>query len=182
MRLETINQMKHSPIRNYGGIPGLTSWLISSPGAQGCVRLMECSRTHQEPITPHSHRFDFECLVLAGNVQNIIWEPASISSIGDDEYQSTVLRYSGAPGEYEKESATNGWWHIKKYTYQCGDAYRMKADEVHSIFFGRGASVLFFEGPKVSDSSIILEPVVDGEVVPTFKVEPWMFKRGGVQS
>jgi hypothetical protein len=53
----------------------------------------------------------------------------------------------------------------------------MTADEIHSIFFGRDTSVLFFEGPNVSDTSIILEPVVDGETIPTFKVEPWAFKR-----
>jgi hypothetical protein len=53
----------------------------------------------------------------------------------------------------------------------------MTADQVHSIFFSRGAIVLFFEGSKESDTSIILEPFVNNEIVPTFKVEPWMFKK-----
>lgn len=53
----------------------------------------------------------------------------------------------------------------------------MLASEVHSIHFSRGAQVLFFEGPTVADTSIILEPNVDGETIPTFRVEPWMFKR-----
>jgi hypothetical protein len=28
----------------------------------------------------------------------------------------------------------------------------------------------------VANESIILEPVVDDDAVPTFRVEPWMFK------
>ncbi len=39
-----LDAMKHSPIGNYGGIPGVTSWLVGQPSDQGLVRLMECSR------------------------------------------------------------------------------------------------------------------------------------------
>jgi hypothetical protein len=167
-----LQSMKHSPIQNYGGIPGLTSWLIGAPSEQGLVRLMECSREHQEPIIPHSHRFDFHCVVLAGFVRNIIWEPC----VKGDEFQASVLTYSGEPGKYRKTACASQLWAATTRAYAAGDEYGMTADQVHSIFFSRGASVLFFEGPKVSDTSIILEPVVDGEVIPTFKVEPWMFK------
>lgn len=172
--LKFIETMKHSPVSNYGGIPGVTSWLIGEPGKHGLVRLMECSRDHQEPITPHSHRFDFHCMVLAGSVRNLIW----LESVRGDEFRSTTLRYGGEVGKYERETGGVKRWAICTKNYQAGDEYGMKSNEVHSIFFAKGTSVLFFEGPQVSDSSIILEPFVDGEALPTFKVEPWMFKRG----
>jgi len=172
---EFLKCMKHSPIQNYGGIPGITSWLIGEPSKWGIVRLMESSRDHQEPVIPHSHRFDFHCIVLAGTVRNIIWE----ASPRGDEFQASILTYAGAPGQYRKTSGEISRWTTVTREYTAGEEYGMSAEQVHSIFFSRGASVLFFEGPTAHDSSIILEPVVDGEVVPTFKVEPWMFKKKG---
>lgn len=170
-----LESMKHSPVRNYGGIPGLTSWLIGEPSARGLVRLLECSRTHFEPIVPHSHRFDFECRVLRGKVRNIVWE---LDEKGD-EYQATNLRYAGAPGKYEKSFAGRDRWSFRTDTYHEDCTYAMEASEIHSIFFERGTSILFFEGPQIMNDSIILEPVVDGTNILTFKVEPWMFQREG---
>ena len=168
-----LDCMKHSPVRNYGGIPGLTSWLIGEPGPRGLVRLMECSRDHFEPIVPHSHRFDFECRVLRGKVRNIIWEPDA----NGDEYEATTLKYAGAPGCYEKTQGGRTRWSYRTETFHEDHTYSMTADEVHSIFFARGTVVLFFEAAPTTDTSIILQPVVDGGMVPTFKVEPWMFDR-----
>jgi hypothetical protein len=173
--LDCLDAMKHSPVANYGGIPGLTSWLVGEPSASGLVRLMECSRDHQEPIIPHSHRFDFHCRVLSGSVRNLIWEKTHPGA--GDAFQVSALEYAGAMGRYQRVAGEVGNWAMHCNRHQAGEEYSMKADEVHSIFFARGTVVLFFEGPKVSDSSIILQPFVDGEAVPTFKVEPWMFKR-----
>lgn len=173
--LAFLEQMKHSPVHNYGGIPGLTSWLIGAPSEHGMVRLMKSFRTHQEPIVPHSHRFHFHCQVLAGRVRNIIWEPDACG----DEYEATELLYSGAPGKYERGDSARKRWGMFTNVYAEGQEYSMRATEVHSIFFDRDTSVLFFEGPAVSDRSIILQPVVRGEVIPTFRVEDWMFKKGG---
>lgn len=178
-QLEFLQSMKHSPVRNYGGIPGLTSWLIGAPSPEGLVRLMECSRDHQEPIVPHSHRFDFHCHVLAGQVRNLIWTQQPVHG---DEFQLSELIYGGKIGKYRCNAGFIERWSISSSTYREGGEYSMKADEVHSIFFSRGAAVLFFEGPTISETSIILEPFVDGEVVPTFKVESWMFKRDEVRS
>jgi hypothetical protein len=171
-----IDRMKHSPVHNYGGIPGITSWLIGAPGPNGLVRLLECSRDHFEPVVPHSHRFDFECRVLSGTVRNIIWT----TDMEGDEYRTTSLRYAGAPGQYDKMDLGITRWAFQTKTYCEGDTYSMHWDEVHSIFFSRGTSVLFFEAAPETDRSIILQPVVDGETIPTFKVEDWMFKKGGV--
>jgi len=173
--LPFVQKMKHSPVRNYGGIPGLTSWLLGAAGPYGLVRLMECSRDHQEPIVPHSHRFDFHCVVLDGQVRNLIWERDCLG----DEFQETELHYSGEPGEYLQEAGDTAKWSRRVSSYTAGDEYFMTANQVHSIFFSRETSVLFFEAPATSDVSIILQPVVDGVVVPTFKVEDWMFQKGG---
>lgn len=177
--LNFVECMKHSPVKNYG-IPGLTSWLIGAPSEAGCVRLFECSRDHQEPITPHSHRFDFFCMVLAGEVKNIIWEKRKYwdTVIGvDDLYQASELEYMGDIGQYEKRADGAAQFRRTPTTYKAGENYSMKRDQIHSIFFSAGTKVLFFEGPQRSTSSEILEPFVDGELVPTFKVEPWMFKK-----
>jgi hypothetical protein len=168
-----VRTMKHSPIHNYGGIPGLTSWLVGGQSENGLIRLMECSREHHEPIIPHSHRFDFHCVVLAGQVTNIIWERVGRG----DAYQESALAYGGEPGVYNlvPEGVSN--WATTSTTYSIGDVYEMAAEQVHSIYFGRQSSVLFFEGPRRADASLILQPFVDGEVVPTFEVKPWAFKR-----
>ncbi len=164
----------HSPLKNYA-IPGLTSYLIGNPGPAGTVRLFHSSRLHQEPITPHSHRFDFTCVVLKGEVTNRVW--SSASSQTGDLFQTTRLNYKGEPGKYEAEPLGQGYKSFADYVYHEGHTYSMKAEEIHSIYFGKNTEVLFFEGPSIRDYTVILEPVAYGEVVPTFKVEPWMFKK-----
>lgn len=168
--------MAHSPVRNYA-IPGLTSSLIGLPSPSGTMRLFQCEREHQEPITPHSHRFDFQCWVLRGSVRNRIWSKTYESNPKGDLFQKTRLIYGGEIGIYSTEPQDVGTWVYDDAEFVAGQCYSMRAHEVHSIFFSRGALVLFFEGATKVDSSVILEPYVDGEVVPTFKVEPWMFKK-----
>lgn len=174
--VKTLLKMAHSPVKNYA-IPGLTSSLIGGLSERGVVRIFQNERDHQESITPHSHRFDFMCWVLRGYVINRVWKSASTFAADADEYQKTILRYSGEIGCYEKEVSEIGKWGYVDTEYSEGHCYHMKADEIHSIQFSRGAIVLFFEGATASDTSVVLEPVVDGETVPTFKVEPWMFKK-----
>lgn len=179
MNLDILLVMKHSPIHNYGGIPGLTSWLIGAPHpTKGTVRLLECERNHQEPITPHSHRFDFHCVVLTGIVTNIVWTLEEKETTENDLYERALLLYKGAPGQYEMSKRGQAYYSSHATTYWPGMTYSMEANDIHSIFFTKGTSVLFFEGPQTMDSSVILRPVVDGETIPTFKVEDWMFRRG----
>lgn len=169
-----LNCMKHSPIANYAGIPGLTSWLIGEPHPErGLVRLFECSRQHYEAITPHSHRFDFHCEVLSGVVMNVVWTPDA----SGDLYQETKAIYAGQPGKYRREPGGIRTWKQAQKEYRTGDSYAMTSAAVHSIYFSRGARVLFFEGPAKSDYSIILEPVVDGDVITTFATPSWAFKK-----
>lgn len=167
-----LESMKHSPRHNYV-IPGLTSWLISDPSPHGCVRMFECSRDHEEPILPHTHRFNFSCIVLNGKVRNRIWSPNALG----DEYQVSEVTYEGIMGQHQKFPQHIGKFLFMEREYREDDEYEMSSGEYHSIYFRKGTKVLFFEGPSDPDEkSLILEPVVDGEVIPLFRTDPWMFR------
>lgn len=176
IQLEHIRSMAHSALHNYA-IPGLTSSLLGGAIRGGTVRLFECSRQHHESIIPHNHRFDFQCLVLAGRVKNTTWLPAEDDDEGD-EYAESVLTYEGEPGHYAIAARQVRRYQSMEEIHHAGQWYGMRAQEIHSIHFDRGTSVLFFEGPTISDTTTILEPFVNGERVPTFKVEDWMFQKG----
>ncbi len=167
--------MSNSPVHQYV-LPGLTSSLIGGP-QHGTVRLLSSERETREWVTPHSHRFDFACIVLYGMVTNTLftrcedqgeeWAPAemvpTLNTKGLGDYQlrrhSETVRYRETVDEY-----------------RTGESYSMKADEIHAIRFSKGAVVLLFEGPETTRQSLILEPVSNGRRVETFQVAEWMFE------
>jgi len=163
--------MKSSTVRNYV-IAGLDSSLLE----HGKVRYFENSRDHQDSITPHTHRFDFTCLVLEGSVTNRIWHPAS--DHGDsDLFMVSALDYTGKIGEHQVW-ATNPepeWFDYTDYEYLAGECYSMTHSQFHSIKFSKGAKVLFFEGPQITNTSYIIEPYVNGVVIPTYQKLDYMF-------
>ena len=171
--LGMLRKMQRGMVRNYV-VPGLTSWLIGAKHDGGCVRMFHSQREHQEPITPHSHRFDFQCLVLSGRVRNRKW--TRVYDPRADLYGASILRCN-AMGDYEKVYDHKDRYAFADEIFSAGEWYSMRAEEIHSIYFGSQTEVLFFEGPKKTDMSVILEPYVDGCVVPTFEVRPWMFRR-----
>jgi len=171
--IKHLVSMRHSPLRNYI-VPGLTSWLIMDNGTAGKIRLFESSRNQQEFITPHSHRFDFSACVIRGHVHNTLWTP---SEQFGDEYVVTNSTYLGQPGEYEKQSKVVARFVDSTICYDDGEWYSMKHNEIHSIKFSRDAVVLFFENRAITTTTQVLEPFVNGQHVPTMKVEPWMFKK-----
>ena len=172
--IEELLKKAYSPLKNYI-IPGLTSSLITAPSKDGCIRLFESSREHQEQLTPHSHRFDFRCYVVKGWVTNIIWNKEFLASQGD-RFRSSALTYQGEAGKYKTVAGESGYWSPSKSTYNAGEFYSMHYHQIHSIQFSRNAQVLFFEGKTETDESVILEPDVDGLVIKTMKTEKWMFK------
>lgn len=173
---DQLEIMAHKTLVNYA-IPGLRSSLIGGP-AHGTVRLFHCERNHVEPIIPHSHRFDFACLVLEGKVRNRLWGPWGVE--GKAKYMKSALFYNGAPGDYELRDGIVDTYGYMDTIFGPGDIYMMTSDEIHSIYFSEGAKVLLFEGPSKAASTVILQPVLkNGMVVPTFKVEDWMFMREG---
>ena len=173
--IENILAMTGSKVLNYG-IAGVDSSLVN----KGLVRVFECSREHQEAVTPHSHKFDFSCLVLEGKVRNRIWTELPTTSAFDDEgdlFMVSDLKYLGDMGKYEKTPNS-----VSKFTYDddiytAGDWYSMTYDQIHSIYFGRNTKVLFFEGETITNDTIILDPYVNGKHVPTFDIKPWMFEK-----
>ena len=177
--IDMLMHMAHSPRSNYI-VPGLTSWLIGTPHPdKGCVRLFHCSRNHQENIVPHSHRFDFQCVVLKGTVWNIEW---GIDETGDEFYMST-LRTGSDIGTYTHDARSKMVERFRPFPARHGEGetYSMEHNQIHSIEFERDTYVLFFEGPKKTDETTVLEPYVDGARIPTFKVDPWMFLKGNTQ-
>ena len=168
--LDFAEAMKSDPVRNYV-IAGLDSYLLGGSS----IRYFECSRDHQDSITPHSHRFDFACIVLSGHVRNRIWEPSSDSR--GDCFQSSSLVYQGAIGEHNILPISAGYWRFTEVEYWPGDSYSMTSEQIHSIHFSRGAKVLFLEGPQRTNESLIIEPVVNGEVIRTYFKLHYMFQR-----
>lgn len=167
--IDNILKMTSSKVLNYG-IAGVDSSLVT----KGLVRIFECSRYHQEAVTPHSHKFDFSCLVLAGEVVNRVWKKDKLLG---DKFQVSELKYLGEMGKYHKTPIYTESFSFKDSTYTVGDWYSMKAEEIHSIFFSRGAKVLFFEGETLTDTTLILDPYVNGSHVETFDIKPWMFEK-----
>ncbi len=169
-------------IRNYV-LPGLTSYLLAESADGSKVRVLHSEIEQHEAVTPHSHRFDFECFVLRGSVTQTLWIEETEPWEDGDLYLRSTLSYGGAPGSYEvaRESQPTRW-RTSAATYAEGEEYGMRSFEVHSIRFGRGAAVLFREGPPLTQKSVILEPWCGGARIPTFRVEPWMSIAGSRDS
>jgi hypothetical protein len=171
--LEVINSMSNSRITNYVW-PGMSSVLLGGDGC-GLVRLFENSREQTTDITPHTHRYNFTAIVLRGWVLNRLWRTHRDCG---DEYASSTIKYNDEVGRHTKEDTFSvDEWGYTESRYSAGQTYHMDADEMHSIKFSRNAKVLMFEGPIISPFSLILEPFVDGELVPTFHTAKWMFRR-----
>ena len=168
LALEVIKALRVNTLHNYA-LPGLSSSLLQN----GKVRLFESCRNMEEFITPHSHRFPFACLVLQGTVQNSLW----VEDPNGDEYQISELHYGGEVGKYSVVEKDVRRFVPFKQDYRTGHWYAMEAKQIHSIRFARDTVVLFFEGIDESQTTEILQPVVNMNVVPTFKTEDWMFQK-----
>lgn len=165
--LEALRSLSHPPLHNYI-LAGLDSHLLGAT-----TRVFVNTRESTGKITPHSHRFGFQCLVLRGSVVNTLF----IESMEGDDYQVTETLYLGKPGEYETIKTGRARYLPESHTYIAGDWYGMTDDEIHSISFSRDAIVLFIEGKQKTDRSVYIEPYINGETIPTMKTEPWMFQK-----
>jgi hypothetical protein len=174
-----LASMQHNKLQNYI-VPGVTSSLIGGPGGSK-VRLFHATRDATDFVTPHSHRFNFTALVLAGEVENTIYARCDDGGSNGDEWcLSTIDQVCGADGlrdyHHLRDTVPTRWMKVPRY-YKKGQTYSMDYREIHSIVFDKGTVVLFFEGPQVSTTSVMLEPWVNGKCVPTFRTEPWMFEK-----
>src|SRR6266478_3662074 len=149
--LALLPDMIHNRLGNYI-IPGVTSALVGGDG-HGLVRMFSLDREARDWVTPHSHRFNFTALVLAGRVHNTLFTAGrQYARTADLWCLSTIDQVCGANGirEYTHVRETDGnYWCQDTTTYEIGDLYSMAPQEIHSIRFERGTSVLMFEGPQV---------------------------------
>ena len=176
---EIFDKLKHSPIYNYI-LPGLTSWVLKPAGdGHGMVRMFESSRETQEFITPHSHRYGLHCEVLAGWVENTVWRDSELlgASNSSDEWMLCSLKYANSPGKYIQIPGPIRRYAKETRQYVAGSSYDLNHTQIHSIRFSRGAVVVITETAQQIDTTQVLLPVAYGKAVPTFKVEPWMYKR-----
>lgn len=169
--LEVLEKMRNSALENYI-LPGLKSHLLGGKN-YGTIRMFEATRTQDEFITPHSHRYDFACLVLQGQVTNTLYVPSA--NLSTDEFMCTTLIKQDSG--FVRVSCEEARFDRRQSTYETGEWYAMSSGQIHSIRFKKGSLVLFFEGEQVGNSSVILEPVVKGEHLQTFNVAPWMYKK-----
>lgn len=167
LNLDALEALQHSPMRNYI-LPGLDSHLVGAT-----TRVFRNTRHSIGMITPHSHRYDFQCLVLRGSVVNTLYR---LNPAGD-LYQVTDALYKGRPGQFKTSVNDLRRFSWQATPYGVGSWYGMTHDQIHSISFSDDAVVLFIEGEQVTDSSVYIEPHVGGEVVETMRNEPWMFRR-----
>jgi hypothetical protein len=181
--LDVASTMRNNSLSNYI-VPGLVSSLIGDGGTPyGKVRMFHASREATDFITPHSHRFELAILVLTGEVDNTLFHPATYypEARDDDKWMpSTITQVCGADGilEYRHEyPGPAGAYARRSRSYGPGDVIHMKAEDIHSIVYHKGASAILFEGPEQTKTSTMLEPFVNGKLVPTFKTQDWMFEK-----
>lgn len=175
-----LSNMARNSLSNYI-VPGVISSLIGGK-THGKVRVFHATRDAVDFVTPHSHRFNFMAYVVRGDVENTIYSlnPYANTFSGDTWCESVITQVCGEDGINSfthKRSAESSNWVKRTGTYRTGDLYGMRYDEIHSIRFSKDTVVLFFEGPEVINEARMLEPWVNGKVVPTFKVEDWMFQK-----
>lgn len=165
----------HSVIHNYV-IAGLDSYLIGD--IENRTRLFHMTRNQVDYITPHSHKFDLECEVLHGEVINTIFTQRDEGYEGDAFLKSSIM-YLGEAGSYRKSPHGEvKIFTMESTTYQAGDVYHLKHDQIHSIQFTKGAMVKITEGVKQDDFTEILEPFSNRRIVKNFKVHDGLFVKG----
>jgi len=165
-----LEQMKGQSIDNYI-VAGLNSSMIDN----GKVRLFSASRNQRQEITPHSHTYDLLSIVLRGKVENFMWIEADDDTSGESFLLSEIVKTKEF-GEYDKKEVDVSNYYSLKSSYIAGDIYHINEGEIHSIKFSKDAIVLLFESEEKLNCSEVLEPFVDGELIPTLIKEDWMFK------
>ena len=178
---QVLKQMVTRSIDNYIS-PGLISHLVAVSEKGGMVRMFENTREQMVSVTPHSHRFDLTCIVLEGEVRNTIFNTVRHQrnghiAEGAEAFVVKDISYCGGVGKY-REVGQDKYFHTSlSRVYKQGDIYSMTYDQIHSIWFSKGAKVLIIEGVDRTNTTKVLLPIdKNGVVIDTMKVEDWMFK------
>jgi hypothetical protein len=163
-----------NPIKNYI-IPGLESRVIEE-FEDGLIRIFIATRSQNQFITPHSHRYNLTCKVMRGGVINKIWVKTDDPSC--DTFTMCKAKYGGEPGNYgDVQELSVDRWTSKEDYYGRGKTYYMHKNQVHSIEFIKDTVLLLNEAERDNSvPSVYLEPNIDGQTINTFNVQPWMFE------
>ena len=155
-------------------VPGLTSMVLarSDAPAGGMVRLFCMERQQEYEVTPHNHRYDFTCLVLAGQVYNRVYESVE----GSGSVTHAIFNYDATTKGLAHKPLSEVAMAYDELIYETGEWYSMTHEQFHSIRFSRGAEVLFFEGPQITDISQCLLPISHGRICNTFLSADWMMQ------
>src|SRR5262245_48239263 len=105
-------------------------------------------RQPEVTITPHDHRYGFQCYVLEGRVQNTMYHvtPCEFSAsarwarLGYDRHTRKL---------YGEPQLMAG--HMVTTEFNAGQWYSMRAKDFHSIAFSQGTRVLFVEGTPTNE-------------------------------
>lgn len=135
---------------------GLDSTLLS----EGMFRVFTANYETQVRL-PHSHKYDFACLVLKGSVLNRTYTPIENSKYKENnelhaEYCVTIQ--TGQLGDYKFNRQQRQAFQISEKLHSEGEWYQMTSEDIHTIRFSKGAVVLFIEGPAKTDQVEVLFP------------------------
>jgi len=161
-----------SALENYI-IPGVRSTLLAKSLDGGVVRVFDMSRDQEYDITPHDHRYDFECFVISGSVTNRRYWSASARK---DDATHARLQYDYQAKALNEASAN--WFRAgyREEVFGIGEWYSMKSYEFHSIRFAKGSKILFIESPEIKKESYCLLPYHYGRICNTFIWRDWMME------
>ena len=135
---------------------GLDSTLLS----KGLFRIFEANYETQVRL-PHSHKYNFACLVLKGSVLNRVYKPIENNKYKENNElhaEYCVAIQTGTLGDYKFNKQHRQAFEITEKLHGEGDWYQMTHEEIHTIRFSKGALVLFIEGPAVTDQVEVLFP------------------------
>lgn len=152
-------------------IPGLRSTLLGKTEKGGVIRIFDMLRDQEAGITPHNHRYAFDCFVLSGEVKQRLYrvEPADEPKFA----HYAKLRYDREQRKLVGEPELLVGW-TEERTYRQGEWYGMTTRQYHSISFAEGSSVLFIEGPIEREDVYCIVPYSAGRVCDTLEWRDWM--------
>jgi len=177
---KTLREMEvteERTVKNYV-LAGMTSFMAGGQLViEAKTRTFSMERHQSNMVVPHSHRYCLLSKVIAGTVVNTLWKKTCREDPEADSFYETILSPTdGGMGEYEKTfRARVCYYKPLQRSYGPGESYFMDCEDIHSIAFSKGTVVEIMEYPEESDTSLILEPAIDGKVIPLSRTEDWMF-------
>lgn len=153
-------------------IPGLRSEAyVEELDTGAMIRTFEMLRDQEYFVTPHDHRYDFQCMVLEGKVVNTVYKLFECSELSATH---AILPYDPALRVLDHEKAKLVRAESERRTYVNTDWYIMGHEEFHSIQFDKGTRILFLQEADKKTQSNCLLPYVDGKILDTFIWRDWM--------